>query len=180
MADYDYNLAAVHGIRMFLWQALVKHGVVDEARYKGLVPIFSVEETAELIKEIELIGNPPYIIYNWMGEDAGSDWWLETDQMIFLVYSPNKDEIRKIVNFMGNIFKRRDQSAQAVNKYLDSLGNERLSHFEYKSISLLSASAPAPVDAEGGRSEAMVSLRVTYTQDEVIESETEDFEDLAF
>lgn len=180
MADYDYNLAAAHGIRRFLWAALVANGIVDPADYNGLVPIVSVQETGELVKEIEMIGNPAYMIYNWTTDSDSEDWWLETDQIVFLVYSPNRDEIRKIVNFMHNIFKRYDQSAAAVNKYIDSLETPRLSHFNYHSISVSTSGAPLPVEAEGGRSEAMVSIRVTYTQDEVIETDVNDFEDLAF
>lgn len=180
MADYDYNVSSVHGIRAFLWAALAANGVVDKTKYKGLIPIVSVQETGELIKEIETLGNPAYMIYNWTTEDSGDDWWLETDQIVFLIYSPDRNEIRRIVNFMNNVFRRRDQSADAVNKYIDSKNSPQLSHFDYKSISVQTSGAPLPVEAEGGRSEAMVSLLVTYTQDEVLESDTENFEDLAF
>lgn len=190
MADYSYNLASVHGIRRFLWAAMKANNIPSAetmAKYGTLVPIVSVQETAELIKEIEVINNPPYIIYNWTTDSAGDDWWMEHDQIVFLIYSPNKDEIRKIVNFINDIFKRKDQSAEAVNRFIAKAPDgSDLRRFYYHSISVNSSGAALPMETEGGRSEAMVSISVSYTQDDAIETDgdtprfEESFRDLPF
>lgn len=175
------NTTAIEGIRLFLWDRLKKSGLMKSTDYKR-TPLVPVQEAPDFLTEISAMGNPPYIIYNWTTENINQFWMMPSDQMVFLIYSPDMSVINDIVKFMADLFKRFEISAQEVNDYIMKLGRElpgdtvatkasrknireTVGRFDYKYIQLTSAGGPLPFDQEAARQEAMVSIRVTYTED---------------
>jgi len=176
----DSKTTAVDGIKLFLWDRLKRAGFMKATDYKR-TPLVPVQEVPEFIAEIEAMKNPPYIVYNWTTDTIGNFWLMPSDQVAFLIYSPDMSTINNIVVFMSALFKRKDDSAQEVNDYIRKLGQElpgdtvatkesrrkvreTVGRFDYKSITLNSAGAPLPFEQDGGRQEAMVSISVMYTQ----------------
>lgn len=163
-------MAAVHGIRKFLWDTILKNNILGDStqinqRYGTIVPIIPVKQTPEFQKEMALKGSPPYIVYNWNTDESEDSWFIESDQIVFLMYAASSDELTRLVNFVKELFKMRDESAMLVNNYIDQLAdNINLSRFQYTSISVLTSGAPLPIEQEGGLSEAMVTIRAQYTQ----------------
>lgn len=160
---------AIEGIRLFLWDRLKKAGLMDATKY-ARTPLVPVQEAPDFIAEIEAKGNPPYIIYNWTTDSIGTFWMMPSDQMVFLIYSPDMAAINDIVQFMSGLFRRYDDTASEVNSFIAGLVAQRpaladtIGKYSYKTITLSSAGGPLPFDQEAARQEALVSIRVTYTQ----------------
>lgn len=170
----DYELSAVHGVNRYLWEKIKTEKVWDlgttpaASRYANnwtpIIPTQQLPEFNAMIDAGDNAGGVPFIIYNWTTvPGTGTQWWLETDNIVYLVYSQSEAEIRKVSNLMKDIFKKQDQAGQAVTDYVKTLGSAKLNVFDYKNINITSSGGPLPMENEGGRLEAVATIRVTYT-----------------
>jgi hypothetical protein len=164
-AGGKWDLASVHPLNAFLWNELESEFGMSESDYavtempQGLVPIIPSQQIPLLTRQ-----EKPFLVYNWTTEDQGVDWYLQHDQIMYLVYSEEEKEIRQLVNFMRSLFEKFDESAAPVNHFVRNSTSDNWKRFNYKYIQVLSGSGGAlPLGSEGGRQESMVSIRVTYT-----------------
>lgn len=156
-----YTVAAVHPIRAFLWDRLSADLGMSKLGdpNNGIVPIIPSQQVPQVTQYAE-----PFIVYNWVTEPQGVDWYFQADQMIFLVYSEEEEEIRIVVNYMRDLFEKYDESARPINEWIANQSYEPYKAFHYKYINVLQGSGGVlPMETEDGRQESMITLHVTYT-----------------
>jgi len=86
--------------------------------------------------------------------------------MLFIFYSTSDENIRKTSNFVADLLRKFDLSAERVNDYIASSELDgKYKSFNYQTISVTSFTSADPVDEDtvGGRLEAVISFRIQYT-----------------
>jgi hypothetical protein len=161
------SIPAVFGMNRYLWAKLTGAGLMDPADYNGLTPIVPFQEEAQLKQAVDAgpgIGSKPYIVYNYGNNGFDSRWFTPSDQVIYTIDSVDGKRLREIYQFINNLFKRYDESAEAVNRWIDSsdLGPE-YRNIEYKSIQVFAATAGHYRDLENEPIHATITVRVLYT-----------------
>lgn len=166
------NIPAVFGLNKYLWAKLTQEGVLTASDYTtpdGLVltPIVPFQEVAQLKQAIDFgagIGSKPYIVYNHGNNGFDARWFTPVDQILYTIDSVDGKKLREVFMFVNNLFKRYDESAEAVNRWLDSsdLGPEYKA-YEYKSIQVFAATAGHYTTLEGEPLHATITVRVIYT-----------------
>lgn len=174
---YD-SVPAVFGLNKFLWDRIVKAKILgeteDEARanYGGLIPIVPNQEVAGLTQAIDEapgIGGHPFIVYNWYTNGYGQQWFQPIDTVIYRINATDGKKLRQLILVTIDAFKRYDESAEAVNAFIQGTNHGALDSeykaFEYKSVFTSAAQAGSPTSLEDEPVEATVTLRVQYTND---------------
>lgn len=157
------DIFAAHAVNRYLWSKLKSSGAMVEANYDGIVPLSPVEKGPELTKEMEILGNPPFIVYSWTLDTPRENWWITTEQIAYMIYARNTESIRTIKSLMIEEFRRYDESAQDVQAYLDSTGG--YNGFDFKSIRLITAGSVIPLEnQETELRESLVSIAATYVR----------------
>lgn len=166
MAISDYELMAVHGVNRYLWNRLSGEGIMNATRTNGLIPIIPTKQVPTFTEMIDSdgVGGVPFIVYNYSTPRIDEDYWMETQQAVYLIYSQDEDELRKIQNLMVREFKKQDVAAANVSRYIHAnVPDSRYRAFDYKNISLTRAVGPSPLESEQGRQECMVVIQIAYT-----------------
>lgn len=154
----DYTITAFGKIRSFLWDNLKSSGVLNSNDYiadgfiQPLVPIIPIQQVPEFNN---LIGNKPYIIYDYDINYVDEMWWICEEKVVFSIVSTDFDKIVQITQFMVDLFRRMDESAGDLNDVEPST-----TKFKFFTIMLSGASSPSPSDEEGGR--LMGEVQITY------------------
>ena len=161
----NYTLSPVHAINKYLWDAIQDAGFMNPANYGSLVPIIPTQQIPEMNAMIAAGKSVPFIVYTYRTNAISEDWFIQDDSIVYVIYSQNQSDLIKINNLMVDIFKRWDESGQAVQDYIDTLNHPVLKQYDIKSVSVDSAGGPDPQSEENGRMTAIVTIRVTYTVD---------------
>lgn len=158
-----YSKSATHELNRWLWRELLKEFPDYFSPYitagnpaLGLVPIIPSQQVPQFT---DIIGGAPFIVYSYIKNGVAERFWMNSEQASYIIYDNNEERLRSIFNFMVELLQRVDWSAQEANDYL------KPSKFDFKSISLLSATGPEPYQSEGGRQAAMINVNISYTQD---------------
>lgn len=160
MADYTLNARTV--INSFLWDQLKQNNIFIEDQYriddftKEVVPIIPTQQVPEFNN---LIGEKPYIIYDYEIQGYDENWWVCEESMLFTVVGTKVSEISEIVEFMVDLFRRFDDTGHDIQQY-----NPNSDKIIFYSVYLDSASSPAPFDMEGGRMSASVEISYKYSR----------------
>lgn len=164
----DYRSNGVHKLNKYLWAHLkdFQYDGVNYAfaEYRGVTPEIALEPiipTQQIPEFTDIAGGAPFIVYNFR-ENPKGDFWLSRETCSYVVYDPNEDRLRAIKNFITDLFKRWDWSAQAVNSYLDT---NNITGFEFKEIHVFTATGPNTTSDEGGRQTANIVLSYVYAVD---------------
>ena len=159
----DYTKLAISEIRNYLWTKLKEYNLLDPNDYIAdgfdipLVPIIPSQQVPEFNN---LIGDKPYIVYDFSVEDYGDDqWWICQESALFSIVSTDYLLISAITNAMVDIFRRMDESARDLNT---SIGASNL--FKFHTFKLNMASAPAPFTEEGGRQIGQIEIMYKYSR----------------
>lgn len=166
MVDYRNNGA--HQINKYLWSKL-KTFVYDGtnlafADFVGsppavnIVPIIPTQQVPEVV---DIVGGAPFIVYNFR-ENPKLDFWLSRETLSYVIYDANEQRLRAIRNYMVDLLKRYDWSAQDVNDYMAS---QSITGFEFKEIHIFTATGPGVTTDEGGRQTASVVVSYIYASD---------------
>lgn len=107
---------------------------------KPIVPIQDVPEAKDF--------PGPYITYSVRTTIDPNQWWVSTDDVIYMIWDRNLNNIQPIVNELIDIFRRMDESATDLNEYVDSINND---DFNYLSFQIVDTVFPNPVAGEGER-----------------------------
>lgn len=157
MAIDDWELAGVHGLRKYVWHLLETELGWKTSDYGGLTPIITPEQEPEL-----MAFSKPFLVYTYARANTSNLYALETEIAAFTVYATSDRDIVKVVNLLGAKLNKRDETAQELNDFVDSLDG-RYNEFDYKTIRVVGAQGAQPVDQEGGRKDGYISVSLTYT-----------------
>lgn len=162
----DYTSTAFGQIRNYTWDKLKTAGILDYNDYiadgfiEPLVPIIPVQQVPEFNN---LVGNSPYIIYDYDTSSYSDEWWICEETIKFYVVSNDFSKIIQISQFLIDVFRRMDTSASELNAWQGDSGN-----FKFYTFSLVNASSPAPQDEEGGR--VMSEIQISYKYSRFLDS----------
>lgn len=154
----NYADTAFSKVRGFLWDKLQVANILNPADYIAtgftdpLVPIIPVQQVPEFNN---LIGDKPYLIYDYDINDYGDEWFVCEENLIFTIVSTSFEKIVEITQFMVDLFRRMDETANDINAWQDST-----SKFKFFTFILSGASSPTPYEEEGGRQ--MGEIKITY------------------
>lgn len=124
----------------------------------GLKPIFPIQPTPEA-NEI----NPefPFLTYSVRTITDPEMWWTSIDEVTYIISSNDFEDIIEVAKEMIDIFKRLDESASDLQKYLWLNGKY---DFNFNYIRMVSSMFPDPAPEEGGRFKMPVTIRYSYTE----------------
>lgn len=179
------SIPAAFGVNRYLWKKIEDMGILDKANYNGFVPVIPTQEEPTFLQAMEAqagIGSFPYIVYAWNTNGYGTSYWESTDQIIYLIYSSDQTKLRELVLLIGGLFKRFDESADEINKYIQTATvtdpdttvtslafSDAYRAYEYKFTSVQSISANMPKNDENQGYRAMITIAVNYTHIEDVE-----------
>jgi hypothetical protein len=158
----NYKLDAMLELRKFLWKELSDREIFDENDYwsdnlgENIIPIMPVQQTAEMN---QFLSGKKHIVYDKIGMAYDDIWLICTEQVLFTIYSTDFSEINEIRNFMVDQFRRMDDAAKDVNKWV-GLSNK----FKFHSIYIADISPTAPSEELQGFFSADVILEVKYSR----------------
>lgn len=157
-----YNITGTHALNKFTQAKLVEQGLLNLANYDGLDPIIPAQQQPEFTNEPAHI---PFFVYNYAQTGGYEEWWLEHEELAYVLYCDDEELIRKTIHYLNQLFKRYDWSADEVNDWLTANGSPAQKAFNFKYIRVLNMTSLEPATEEGGRHSAMVVLRLCFTAD---------------
>jgi hypothetical protein len=165
---YD-SVPAVYGLNKYLWAKIKEKGILNEANYGGLIPIIPNQEVAGLRQAIDAapgIGGNGFIVYSWYTNGYGQNWFEPIDTVIYRIEATNGKELRQLILLTIDAFKRYDDSAVAINDFIQgsTLGDEYKA-YNYLSVYTAAAQAGSPNSLEDEPMQATVTVRVQYTNE---------------
>ncbi|QNN98302.1 hypothetical protein SEA_LILMARTIN_52 [Streptomyces phage LilMartin] len=157
-----YNITGTHALNRFTQAKLIEQGLITLSNYDGLSPIIPAQQQPEFTNEPAHI---PFFVYNYAQAGAYEDWWLEHEELAYVMYCDDEELIRKTIHYLNQLFKRYDWSADEVNNWLTANGSPAQKAFNFKYIRVINVTSIEPATEEGGRHSAMVVLRLCFTSD---------------
>lgn len=158
----DYSLDAMLELRKFIWSDLQTLGMFDINDYWSdnlntyIVPIIPVQQTPEMN---QFLSGKKHIVYDKIGIAYDDTWLICTEQVLFTIYSTQISDINMIRNYMIDMFRRMDESAQDINAW------ENLSSlFKFHTIYVADISATEPSKELQGFFAADVILEIKYSR----------------
>jgi hypothetical protein len=158
----NYKLDAITELRKYFWSELVDNNIFDPDDYysdnigDSLVPIIPVQQSPELN---QFLSGKKHIVYDKIGISYDDIWQICTEQFLFTVYSTEVSDIAEIKNFMTDLFRRMDESAQDVNRFA-TLSDR----FQFHSIYISDMSPTSPSEELKGFLASDVVLEVKYSR----------------
>lgn len=168
-----YDLAGAHVLNKFVWSRLESAGLLDKSNYSGLIPIIPTQQIPVFN---EMGTQKPFIVYNYIVVGYSVALWSHTEQMTYTVYSDDETQLRRIQNFLVDLLRRFDITAQEVNDFVGAPNDPgdlvNPSHdtddrqFDFKFVTVIAGQGPEPFTTEKGRQSVGVTVRYNYTRDE--------------
>ena len=158
----DYSYVASYDLRKVLLQELQDKNIIDLNDYiadgfdKPLKPIIPAQQVPEFNNQLP---GKTYIVYDIQQRPTGVQWWMSEEIITFDVISRDPAEIQTIINLATDLFRRYDESAVDLNKYLD--GN---TDFLYHHIMIDSVFSPEPFGTEGDYQVGSVVFSYNYSR----------------
>lgn len=163
-----YDLSAVHVYNKFLWAKIKEEfPYMIETNYKGLIPVIPTNQVPVFN---DLPSGHPFVVYTY--SDAGYDleFYAAVQQITYVVYSDKEAQLRNLGNFIVDISRRWDWTAEEVNDFIPTITNKSGDvddhKFDFKYVRVVSTIGPEPADTENGRQATAIVLRVCYTIDD--------------
>ena len=158
----NYKLDAMLELRKYLWSRLTALDIFDADEYysdniaETIIPIIPVQQLAEMN---QFLSGKKHIVYDKIGQSYEENWMVCCEQILFTIYSTDISDINEIRNFMTDEFRRMDESARDINKWVN-LSDK----FKFFSIFIADISPTAPSEELQGFLSADVILEVKYAR----------------
>lgn len=158
----NYKLDSMFEIRKYLWEQLVTIGIFDEEEYYSdnlnstVIPIIPVQQSPELN---QFLSGKKHLVYDKVSSTYDNNWLICNEQLLFTIYSTDISEINEIRNFMTDLFRRMDESAQDINRWTNVSDK-----FKFHSIYIADISATAPSEELQGFLSTDIILDVKYSR----------------
>lgn len=157
----DYAKTAVGEVRSFLWDNLKSDNILNENDYIAdgfihtLVPIIPAQQVPEFNN---LISGKPYIIYDFEVGSYDSDYWICHENLILYIIAADYGKGVQILNYLVDLFRRMDNTAQDVNA--SSVSDTFKFHYFYVN----KAESPLPMEEEGGNQISTIDISYKYSR----------------
>jgi hypothetical protein len=167
-----YDLAGAHVLNKFVWHELskpVSEGGLEmsTSAYNGLIPIIPTQQVPAFT---EMGTAKPFIVYTYTNAGYSENIWSHVEQMSYIVYSDSEQQLRQIGNFLVDLLRRYDLTAEEVNDFIPTIVNGSGDHdeqnFEFHYVTVMATLGPEPYRTEGGRQATSITVRYAYTYDE--------------
>lgn len=158
----NYKLDSMLELRRYLWSELQDSNIFDlddyysDALGSHVVPIIPVQQSQELN---QFLSGKKHIVYDKIGMSYEDMWAICCEQILFTVYAADVIDIIEIQNFMTDLFRRMDESAQDVNRW-DGVSDK----FKFHSIYISDLSPTAPSEEMKGFMSSDIVLEVKYSR----------------
>lgn len=158
----NYKLDSMYELRKFLWHNLVTLDIFNENDYYSdnlgdiFIPILPVQQSPEFN---QFLSGKKHIIYDKVGVSYDEMWQICNEQILFTIYATSFDEINEIRNLMIDLFRRMDDTASDINRWI-GISNK----FKFFSIYISDMSPTAPSEEMQGFLAADVILEVKYAR----------------
>lgn len=158
-----YDITATHALNKFTQAKLIEAGLMTPANYpNGLSPFIPAQQQPEMTN---LPAGVPFIVYNYASNGQYVDWWLEHEQCAYVLYSDNEKQHRQITNYLNQLFRRYDWSANEINDYLRANGTAAQKAFDFKYTRIVNLASIEPATEEGGRYSSTLVLNICFTSE---------------
>jgi hypothetical protein len=158
----NYKLDAILELRKYFWEQLSTIGIFDDNDYysdnlgSAIIPIIPVQQQPELN---QFLSGKKHIVYDKINASYDTMWYICNEQFLFTIYSTDVSEINEIRNFMTDLFRRMDESAQDMNRW-SGISDK----FKFHSIYIADISATTPSEELQGFLSTDVILDVKYSR----------------
>lgn len=158
----NYKLDSMLELRKYLWTELQDKGIFDPDDYYSdnlgshTVPIIPVQQSQEMN---QFLSGKKHIVYDKVGISYDEMWAICSEQILFTIYSTEVIDIIEIHNFMVDLFRRMDESAQDVNRW-SGISDK----FKFHSIYVSDISPTAPSEEMKGFMSSDIILEVKYSR----------------
>jgi hypothetical protein len=123
----SFEKSAVYDANKYLWNSLTTTGVLTAGQYYAsdlnltIIPIVPIQEVPELANHLD---DKAYLVYD-LSTGPGSvttddAWWIMRDEVNYAIYAPDAAKLNQIVNCIRASFKKKDDSARAIQQFLGS------------------------------------------------------------
>jgi hypothetical protein len=159
----DYTRVASYDVRNAMWLELQRAGILSASDYmttgftQPLVPIIPSQQVPEFNN---LLPGKTYITYDIVQKNYGVQWWISEESIILEIISRNAAQIQTITNFLIDLFRRYDLSANDINT--ETISG---SPFKFLYFKLESANPVQPFKDEGGFMSGDLSIGYAYTRE---------------
>jgi hypothetical protein len=159
----DYSYVASYDVVKVLWQELQDNNLLSSSNYfadgftQALIPIIPAQQVPEFNN---LLPGKTYIVYDIVQKNLGTQWWISEDIITFNITSRNPVEIRTMINWMIDFFRRYEKTAVEFNKLISTTSPYKYLYFHIDSVD--------PVQAfhdEGGFMNGMISITYAYVRE---------------
>lgn len=173
----NYEVTSVTTLNKYIWAEL--QSKLNWTLVNGKIPLTTANEGPGFEE-----AGKPYVVYTYTKlASPGTNWFIKQEQVTYRVVSENEAEIRKFLNLMEAALNRHDVTAKDVNdfkggpQYRQANGNptgvwptgalptgHEGRNIDFKTIYVYSAEGADAEESEGGRSDGVLTVRITYTQ----------------
>jgi hypothetical protein len=139
----------VYQINDYIWSKSDFRDFFTTQQYKPIFPVQTQPE-AEL----------PYLRYTTRTARDRPDWWMVTYDVTYAIYHDKIPESADISNWLDAEFRRQDESAYDLNRWI-RINSEPL--VKWHSSEVISMLSPEPPTQEGGRHSRLITIRFRYS-----------------
>lgn len=165
MVYEDVN--AVYAVNKYLNRALAVN--------LGWTPITYTNNLGESVKALPIIPSQQqpefldagrtFLVYGSVVQPQSRMWAMTAETVVYTIWSPSTTEANKVCNFIHDLFMNVDESADAVNSYLDTEmdATQRNRYVAFTMIAPGLVEKAEPVESETGWAAGSVTVETLYT-----------------
>jgi len=160
----DYKNSALYKVRKWMISELYGNGILNEAHYVNISPIFPIQQVPESggIRDYSSAGLPedaPFIIYDYITPGGyDTDYWNCRDEISLWIYDYDIEKIFEIKDFLYDLLRRFDLSATDINEFSDS------SPYQFHWFDIMAGLPTDEADEVLGRKGINIVVEYEYTR----------------
>lgn len=154
--------SAVYALNSYTWKLLQAN--LGWTAYKGVPRIIPTAQQPEFLQSAE-----SFIVYGSAFHPATELYALDTEAISYNVFGKTVTETNNIAQLLYEVYKRQDDAAADVNKWLEIEETSTTDHtlrnrgITFGSIRSVMVEKAEPADEEGGYVSALVLIETKYT-----------------
>jgi hypothetical protein len=157
-----YDISASHALNKFTQAKLIEAGLIKLSNTNNLSPFIPAQQQPEFTNFPSKV---PFFVYNYAQTGPGTEWWLEQEELAYVMYCDDEGLIRKTIHYLNQLFRRFDWSADEINNWISANGTPAQKAFHFKYVRVTNMTSIEPATEEGGRHSATIVLRLVFTSD---------------